>query len=288
MISPSSSFSIPILPYRPGANSLSVTFKTHLNYVKCIVRLTDGIVININLNPTSQLNSSVLRKFDSLARITTNSIQGEKDACDREKAYAQVASPWIPVKRYYYLYYLEANFLYLLNGSMAGFNRGGHSKVKQEFIRLLADGTISLSGVHARDLGAVVTWQAANYYSTRAGSNITENYHNTSACTESLRKKLAEYIEIDWKQNGRIKNYRTLNARSKRTTELFPKEFCLLEYFYWMRIKANYRDVDFLDFDNNVNEDGAYEYLAYYIRASDQYATALNNAISILKTKRGM
>jgi hypothetical protein len=101
---------IPTILYHPGANSLSVTFKTHLNYIKCMTRLTEGLVINIHISPHTPLETRMLVKFDTLARITTKSIQGEKDACDREKAYAQVASPWIPVKCYYRLYYLESIF----------------------------------------------------------------------------------------------------------------------------------------------------------------------------------
>lgn len=253
-----------------------------------MARLTENLVININIHPTTRLNPAVLTKFETLTRITTTSIEGEKDACDREKAYAQVASPWIPVKCYYLLYYLESVFLFLLNSSTIGFSHGGHSGVKRSILALLQDGTISLSGVNAGDLSTIITWVTANGYTAAPGSTISANYHGTTSCSESLRKKLAEYIEIDWKQSSRIINYRTLAARAKKTTELLPKEFCLLDYFYWMRIKANYRDIDFLDFDNDVNEDDSYEYLTYYIRSTDQYSSALSAAITRLKLDRGM
>lgn len=274
--------------YRPGANSLSVTFKTHLNYIKCMSRLTDSIVISMPSLSSARLDSRPLTKFDTLARITANSIQGEKDACDSERAYAQVASPWIPVKCYYQLYYLESTFLYLFDGSLVGFGHGGHSRVKQAIVRHLQNGTISLSGTHATELSTIVNWHTANSYRTTSGANIAEGYHGTAECVESLRKKVSEYIEIDWKQNERIVNYRTAAARAKKVSLLHPKEFCLLDYFYWMRIKANYRDVDFLDFDNHVNEEDAYEYLTYYVQATNNYAATLNAAIGTLKLNRSM
>jgi len=238
--------------------------------------------------PSSRLDSARLSKFDTLAHITSNSIQGEKDACDREKSYSQVASPWIPVKCYYRLYYLESTLLYLLDGSLVGFSHGGHSRVKQAIVRHLQSGTLVLSGKHAAELSRIVDWQTAKDYRTTSGANITEGYHCTSDCIESLRKKISEYIEIDWKQSEKIVNYRTMAARTKKVTLLYPKEFSLLDYFYWMRIKANYRDVDFLDFDNNVNEEDAYEYLTYYVRATNNYATTLSNTILTLKSHRGM
>jgi hypothetical protein len=155
-------------------------------------------------------------------------------------------------------------------------------------MRLLKNGILSLSCPFSADLAAIVKWDTANKYVTTSGSNISENYHSTAACIESVRKKITEYIEIDWKQKEKIVYYRTVASRLKKEAELFPQEFCLLDYFYWMRIKANYRDIDFLDFDNHVNEEDAYEYLTYYIKSANQYATALINAINTLKTMRGM
>jgi hypothetical protein len=274
--------------YNPASDSLSVTFKTHLNYIKCMSRLTNGLIINIHVSATARLDPNPIEKFESLSHITQVSIKGEKDACDKEKAYAQVASPWIPVKCYYYLYYLESVFLYLLSGSIVGFHHGGHYKVKHSILELLKNGQISLSCTHATSLAKVTDWATANGFNATIGSTISANYHNLSSCDDSLRKKIAEYIELDWKQQNRILNYRTLQARTKKTTELLPKEFCLLDYFYWMRIKANYRDIDFLDFDNAVNEDDAMAYLSFYIKATNQYANALTTAIASLKTTRGM
>jgi hypothetical protein len=280
--------SLPELSYRPGADSLSVTFKTHLNYIKCMSRLTNSIVFNIPSLPTAGLDPRRLTKFENLARITAQSIQGEKDACDKERGYAQVASPWIPVKCYYQLYYLESTFMYLLDGSTVGFNNGGHTRVKRAIVKHLQNGTISLSGEFATELATVVNWAAANSYKTTSGANITESYHSTPDCVGSLRKKISEYIENDWKQSEKIFTYRTRAARTKKATVLCVREFCLMDYFYWMRIKANYRDVDFLDFDNHVNEEDAYEYSTHYVRATFNYASAISAATEMLKTSRHM
>lgn len=274
--------------YNPGADSASVTFKTHLNYIKCMNMLTNSLAININVQASSSLDANVFSKFERLNNITKTSILGEKTACDNERAYAQVAAPWIPVKCYYRLYYLESVFMYLLNGSRAGFSQGGHTKVRSAIRTALENGDITLSGSNATELAIIQDWSTANSFRTVSGSTIRANYHATTDCAGSLRKKLAEYIEIDWKLKNKITNYRTVVARTKKNNDLLPKKFGLLDYFFWMRIKANYRDVDFLDFDKFVNEADAYEYLSHYIKSADQYANALSTSIVALKSSRGL
>lgn len=273
--------------YNAGYDSASQTFRTHLNYVKCMDRLTLGLCIVVNNSVTQTLSKQKIAKFEALAHITEMSINGEKTACNNQKGYAQVASPWIPVKCYYYLYYLESIFLYLLNSSEAGFSHGGHSTVKSIFLSMIKNNEIALVGAGASSLSTITTWFQADKFKT-SGSTISPSYHSSVDCENSLRGKVAEYIEIDWKQYEKIKDYRKKTAKNLKVTVLLPKEFCLLDYFYWMRIKSNYRDIDFLDFDNKVNENDAYEYLKYYIKTTFQYADALKSAIQTLKQNRGM
>lgn len=273
--------------YNAGYDSASQTFRTHLNYVKCMDRLTLGLSITVNISATQTLSKQKIAKFEALAHITEISIGGEKTACDNQKEYAQVASPWIPVKCYYYLYYLESVFLYLLNSSEAGFNHNGHSTVKSMLLSMVKSNEITLVGAGASSLSTITTWLQADNFKT-SGSTLSPSYHSSGDCENSLRGKVAEYIEIDWKQGAKIKDYRKKTAKNLKVTVLQPKEFCLLDYFYWMRIKSNYRDIDFLDFDNNVNENDAYEYLTYYIKTTFQYAEALKSSIQTLKQNRGM
>jgi hypothetical protein len=273
--------------YNAGFDSVSKTFKTHLNYIKCIKRLTAGLVISSNTSPTTPLSSNNITKFEQLARITRVSIEGEKNACITQKAYAQIASPWIPVKCYYYLYYLESVFLYLLTSSQVGFSHGGHTAVRKGLLTQIKNRHLIFGGICAAGLTTVIDWGTADSFRT-SGFTISPNYHLDGNCENSLRGKLAEYIEIDWKQGKHIANYKTKAAREAKRTDLMPKEFTLLDYFYWMRIKANYRDLDFLDFDNDVNENDAFEYLMCYVDTTFQYADALISITKTLRQSRGM
>lgn len=77
-------------------------------------------------------------------------------------------------------------------------------------------------------------------------------------------KKLYDYTKDEFK---RLEKVQALRGKRK---EKFEKEteICLFEFFYWYRIKANYRDLEYLDSDIGVNE--FYEYYSAY------YGTIIN------------
>jgi hypothetical protein len=154
--------------------------------------------------------------------------------------------------------------------------------------RHIKNNRISLSGnEHADDLATVATWQAASGFTT-TGSTISATYYNEADCSGSIRKKVAEYIEVDWKRSRGITAYRTKPHKALRDTELHPKEFTMLDYFYWWRIKTHYRDLDFLNFGGSISEDDAVTYTFQYVSATRHYAKALQAAIDTVKVGRGM
>jgi hypothetical protein len=89
-------------------------------------------------------------------------------------------------------------------------------------------------------------------------------------------------------QKKRIDNFRKKANRDLRDNELKPKKFIIFDYFYWMRIKANYRDVDFLDFENEVSSRDSFEYIKEFVEATESYSLALKNAIKFLKESRNI
>lgn len=276
---------MPVLSFnQPTENKI---FKTHLNYIQCMRRLTNGLQINVHVKTQSRLDTERIHKFERLNSVTRDNIQAEINACDKERAYSQIAAPWIPVKCYYRLYYLESILCFLVNESKVGFGHGGHTGVRKNLQKLLKMGQISVSQ-NCSVLSNVDSCANALLFRAVPGANLRPDYHGLEDCEKSLRKKLANYIEADWKHKKNISNYKSNKAQDKRNTLYLPSEFGLLDFYYWMRIKANYRDVDFLDYDNDISEDDAYAYLSHYLAAYEQYAQALESSILQLKGKRRM
>ncbi len=99
---------------------------------------------------------------------------------------------------------------------------------------------------------------------------------------------MTEYIKVDWMQKNNIQNFRTVSARQRRDTQLKPKQFLIIDYFYWMRIKANYRDVDFLDFEHDVAALDSHEYIKEFVETSEKYASALIQSTQEIRSARGI
>jgi len=274
--------------YSPSIESTSVMFRTHWNYVKCLNRLFSGAQIQINVDVNTYVDPAPAGRFEKLSQITLKGIQQELQACHQEVTYASVIAPWIPVKCYYRLYYLESILLYFLDIDYRGFHNGGHTSVRSSLLANLESGRISISGVSATELSEIRTWEQATSFSTYPGSNIGGDYHMYPDCHQSIKKKVAEYIKIDWMQKKKITSFRTAAARLLRDRELKPKKFLLWDYFYWMRIKANYRDVDFLDFEHDIRAADSHEYIKEFTESSEKYASALIGAITYIKDRRGI
>lgn len=261
-------------------------FRTHWNYIKCLNNLFTGLQITVNVATNTHLDSSLTRRFERLSQITHLSIQSELNACTQEVTYASVIAPWIPVKCYYRLYYLESIFLYYLCNDQCGFGVGGHSGVRKSLLDKLESGKITLVGRSSAELSEVNTWEHANIFHTSPGSNIGGDYYLNPDCPKSIRKKITDYVRFDWMDKNHIKNFRTRRTQLLRDSDLKPKKLVLIDYFYWMRIKANYRDVDFLDFEHDVRAVDSFEYIKEFIETSEKYATALQDAVAIIKANR--
>jgi len=276
------------IPYSPSFDTTSEMFRTHWNYIKCLNNLLTDLQISVNVTTSGYLDPSPTARFERLSQITHLSIQSELNACAQEASYASVIAPWIPVKCYYRLYYLELIFLYFLCGDQSGFHNGGHTGVRKSLLNKLESGQISFSNQFSTELSEVSTWENATDFHTAAGRNISGNYFLYPHCHRSIRKKMAEYIKVDWMQSRHIKDFRKKSSQTLRDAELKPKKFLLRDYFYWMRIKANYRDVDFLDFEQDVGEMDSYEYIKEFTECEEKYANALLTSIALMRAGRGI
>jgi hypothetical protein len=133
-----------------------------------------------------------------------------------------------------------------------------------------------------------VTVQDALIHTIPSGANLSPNFHTTTDCINSLKKKLATYAEHDFRENSSIKDYRSRANQTRRDSFRVATSINLSDFFYWMRIKANYRDVDYLDFAYDINPDDAYMCIMRYAAAQESYAFALETLIGQLKVARGM
>ncbi|MDZ7744606.1 MAG: hypothetical protein U5K77_02485 [Candidatus Saccharibacteria bacterium] len=260
-------------------------FKTHLNYVRCIAGQYAGLSLTTPLTPTSALSTTNINRFKKLADLTSKSIEIELKAGSIDHEYAQIIVGWIPVKCYYRIYYLESIMVYLLNGNSIGFGRGGHKGVRRALSILINNNQLAFSNVNISTQSTIAMIRT---HKIASGANLSPTYYLTDDCVHSVRKKISEYQEQDWKAGRKIKTYSTAASRSSRDNYYATSTLNLTDFFYWMRIKVNYKDLDFLDFPSAGSPDDAYEYVKNYIDGHQAYSSALEAIILQLKAMRNM
>lgn len=222
--------------------SFDSIYKTHLNYIKCIEAQFAAISLSTSLAPTAGLPTSGIDRFQKLADLTKQSIDNEISACSIAHEYAQIIVTWLPVKCYYRLYYLESVLVYLLNGNQTGFTRGGHKGVRKAISNLINANQLIFSNVEVSTQTTIMMIRA---HRIASGANLSATYYTSPDCINSVRKKISEYQEHDWKEGRGIRAYITAASRASRDNFYATNTLNLTDFFYWMRIKVNYKDLDF-------------------------------------------
>lgn len=259
-------------------NTIKASFRTHLNYLKCVQKLLSDANFVVQKSGNPALNKKELNKFKKLFDVTAKSIAKDMEFAREDPNFAIIIAPWFPVKCYYALYYLESMLLHRIDGTTIGFSKGGHKGVRKK-VHSCINSNIhfnqpNLDLVHG--LGII-----HNMPAIAPGSNATHNFWQSSNCVNALFKILLKYDLLD-AQNGKKWDLRKPCDKKKRSDFFSKNKIALIDFFYWYRIKANYRDVDFIDFENGVSIQEVTEYLNTYNEVYESYSTMLKSQITAI------
>lgn len=254
-------------------------FRTHLNYARRMALVCRGMTIAMNIRrPKSSLIEQYehdVRRFAKLSELTSKSIESDWRYCEEDVAYSSICAPWIPVKCYYRLYYLEAIML-LLKGYDSGFKIDGHHKVRSILNAELRSKTIKYTT--ATDyLGVFEIHSCMNFKLKERSANIKNDFWRDEASTKAVLKLLARYKFENWKRD---KNLRTREGQRIRQN-FIVQDVSVFDYAYQMRLKANYKDLNFLDPDR-ISAEEAYSFVQAYQIFYLDYSKSLIEAIKRL------
>lgn len=255
-------------------------FHTHLNYARRMAVICKGMSITTNIEQRrvaqhiAQFQKEIER-FARLSEMTAKSIASDWQYSKEDIAYSSICAPWIPVKCYYRIYYLEAIFL-CLKGHDNGYRTDGHHKVRSVLNAELFSGTIKYN-TPLNSLGVLEINECMNFPSISRHANIRKDFWKEEACTKAMLRLLARYMFENWKRD---KNLYTLEGKAQRDSFLV-RYISIFDYAYQMRLKANYKDMNFLDPDK-ISPDDAHAFIKSYLIFYLEYSKALINIISHL------
>lgn len=243
---------------------------THLNYVKYLWSNTKSL--RLTYKNTIGKNSSLKRKdFKdrvNLIKLTYKSLNEEAKQVEGLHEYARACSAWIAIKSYYLLFYLETILLSLILTQNK--LKASHGEVRKLIKNLGRDGSLKASFVQ---LSVVITHAECEKSGVKSGANLRGQLSDADRYKQ-LMKKLREYSQEEYKRSNKLKRMTKLHSAN------FSKQkISLADFFYWYRIKSNYRDLEFIAGDEAKMSD-LYDFYRMYnqavINVSKAYVRLIN------------
>ena len=204
-----------------------------------------------------------------------NSLQ-EKKNIKKYPEYSIVCVSWVPVKSYYLVFNLLILLEYLITASNT-YLIISHSALFNKFQNLLIEGKL----VFDKDIfNKICTVKEARDWQIPRWENIKRRDVNLEIRYKQIIRKLVQYRKDEFKRIHKIKR---LSGERKKEFEV-KTNINLCEFFYWYRIKANYRDMEFVDKGVDVHEFN--NFYSDYFNLSMNFYSALKRCINNLAVKR--
>lgn len=250
-------------------------FVTHANYLDFMSAASQDLKLSCNMRIKSQiaLDKKVNQKI-KLLTLTLDNLKEEKKNIEKYPEYSIVCVSWIPVKSYYLVF----NLLILLEYLIAANDTClfiSHAALFKKLRGLLAKGNLIFS---ASIFNQIHTVAEAESWKIPRWENVKRKDANPEIRYKQIIRKLARYSKDEFKRIHKIKR---LGGEKKKEFEN-KANINLCEFFYWYRIKANYRDfvdkgVDVREFNNFYND---------YFDLSMNFYVAFKQCINDLAIKR--
>jgi len=248
---------------------LAPDFSTHLNYVCCLNTISNGLKFQYNKNIREVINKSkYVQSKTTLVNITKRSLDSEYSTMQDNIEFAVVCVPWISVKAYYLIFTLYSLLFYLTDATEYYFTVS-HKEFWKRLKDKLSNEELEFS---VPDLNKC--YDSATILSRKQspGNNIRiRNVNNQNRCFQILKKLLIYKVE-ELQRQEKLKDFRSKKSKEIRDNYLAREKNNLCEFFYWYRIKANYRDMQFLD--KKLSDEQFFSYYKNYYELTMNFYNA--------------
>lgn len=263
-------------------NNIKFKFDTILEYLNLLSTLSNALKLNVKqkIRKSHHILPEVFNKKLKLIDFTYKNLVFEKQQVDSDDEFAFLGCSWIAPKGYYLLFTQQCLLLYLLTDEENYINFD-HKPLRTCFDEKLKNGSISFN---CDIFNQVRSYELAKEYTTTQGSISSKT---TQEKLGLILKINYRYAEEEFKRREKIKNYHSQRNKDKRTKFLALNNTSLYHFFYHMRIKSNYRDLEFMRYSEVIPDFSDFrKFYNYYYKLIDNFYTAYNLAIEdVLKIK---
>src|SRR3990172_12300595 len=230
-------------------------FVTHSNYLDFLRRHSKNLALKCN---SDIKNKAALKKTATqkvrLFNLTLSNLIEEKKNVDKYPEYSIVCSSWIPVKSYYLIFNLLIILEYLLSADENALN-STHTWLHKRLIEHIDKGELEFSEVIFNKIIAV---GKAEVWKVPVHENVKSKNYDPEVRFKQIIRKIKDYKKEDFKIREKVKR-----LAGKRKYIFYKQKINICEFFYWYRIKANYRDMEFIEQDVKT-EDFVKFYIDYH------------------------
>lgn len=263
------------------APSTPPDFRTHSNYVSFMKELSEELKITLNFSIDSRatFKKILLNKKLGLIKIIKENLDDEHKKSLQDRDFGKICSIWIPVKSYYLVFNLLLVLCSLINDDYRNLNYSHKDSIVNSR-KLIKDGKISFN---KHGFNRVFTCLEAESFKAKMGDNLRYGVEEESRIREII-KKICRYKFESYCRDEKVEEFRTKKNRIKRDEFFRKNEISLFEFFYWYRIKTNYRDLSFLDQDILSSE--IVDFYENYYSLTINFYNALKDLINESSKKR--
>lgn len=243
-------------------------YDVHFKYVSRIGVLSRGLSISHTLKPA--VSADAIKDLDRKLRIIerTNKLLEEQIECIRDDAeYAHACIGWLPAQAYYNLYHLLAIIEYILTGKKQHL-RISHNMCLTGLVQRLSDSSVRFSCPLFNNV-----WDKAILNFKSMPGEVLSQGITDDRLISLVMKKVANDTLLDFKSK------KGLNLRKGKHKAIYngvrnSLKLSIVDFFYSMRIRTNYRDMSFLD---DLDTRRTREYFVQYHDTAKNFYECLND-----------
>jgi hypothetical protein len=263
-------------------SNIKFKFDTILEYLNVLSTLSNALQLNVKqkIRKSHHILPEVFNKKLKLIDFTYKNLVLEKQQVDSDDEFAFLGCSWIAPKGYYLLFTQQCLLLYLLTDEENHINCD-HKLLRNCFDEKLKNGSISFN----YDIfNQVRSYELAKKYKTTKGSIFSKTTQEKLGLVLKINYR---YAEEEFKRRENIKSYHSQKNKDKREKFLSSNNTSLYHFFYHMRIKSNYRDLEFMRYSEIVTDFSDFrKFYNDYYKLIDNFYKAYNLAIeNLLKIK---
>jgi len=258
--------------------SSNEAFRTHLNYVWFMEDITRNLKIQHKIDIRKEIKQTkkgedLLNKKINLIKLIIKNLNGEHKIIKNNIEFSEICVPWVAVKAYYLIFNSMLILEYLITCDVNSF-KAGHKAILERFKNNVKSKIFSFNdGFFYR----IVPYEEIKKWKLPLGHNLKLPQNiDPEIRFKGILRKLFDYALVDFSRNKH-------NLKDRRKF-IQNASLNICEFFYWYRIKSNYRDLEFLDKDIHMVD--FFRFYHSYFNALKNFYVALKELINNLSFRR--